>query len=147
MIRFRMAQINVDQFAILADTLPHEGLSYTLNIGFSGAPEAKRLACAFSIEFKHYESPILKLGIICEFDIHKEDWDSCTNGDIITISKEHLGFFANQTVGTARGILFCKTEGTDFRKLILPPVDLTKLLDDDLVIGLQPNSISKKDTE
>ena len=38
MIRFRMAGINMDQFAILADKKPDEGLAYKVNRGFNVAP-------------------------------------------------------------------------------------------------------------
>ncbi len=134
MIRFRMAKINIDQFAILADKAPTEGLAYTVNLGFGGAPNAKRIECVFSVEFVYNEKPILKLGISCEFDIQPEDWDKCINNNILSISKKDLGFFANQTVGAARGIMFCKTEGTDFWNFILPPIDLTKILDEDLTL-------------
>ena len=138
MIRFRMVKINVDQFAILIDKdkVPTEGLSYTVNLGFSIAPDVKGIACGFSVEFAHNNKPILKLSISCEFSVHPEDWNTHIKDNIFTLSTEDLGFFANQTVGSARGIMFCKTEDTDFRNFILPPIDLTKIIDDDLVIDL-----------
>ncbi len=137
MIRFRMAKINVDQFAILTEKAPEDRVSYTVNFGFSGALNASRVACSFAVEFMHDDKPILKLGINCEFDLHRDDWDQLVKDNILHISKENLGFFANQTVGVARGIMFCKTESTDFRSFILPPIDLTKILEDDLVIDLK----------
>lgn len=142
MIRFRMAKINVGQFAILADKNPSEGLSYTISIGFNGALEAKRIACDLTVEFMHTDRPILKLSMSCEFDIHREDWVSRLNGNVLTMSKEDLGFLANQTVGTARGIMFCKTEDTDFRNFILPPINLTKIIDEDLVVNFSDNKPS-----
>lgn len=126
----------MDQFAILADKKPNEGLAYTVNLGFNVAPEAHRVACVFAVEFSHNDRPLIKLGINCEFDIHQEDWNSCITDNTLTINKTDLGFFANQTVGTARGIMFCKTEHSDFRNFILPPIDLTKIIDEDLVVDL-----------
>lgn len=134
MIRFRMAKINMDQFAILTDKAPSEGIYYNVSINFKAARNTSRIACIFSVEFAHDDKPILKLGISCEFDIHREDWDNRIKEKTLTITKEELGFFANQTVGTARGIMYCKTSETDFRSFILPPVDLTKILNEDLVI-------------
>ena len=136
MIRFRMAKINVDQFAILADKAPYEGVSYSVGIGFNVAANASRIACVFTIDFTFSERPILKLSITCEFDVHEEDWNNHIKDDTLSISKEELGFFSNQTVGTARGILFCKTENSDFRDYILPPINLTDILDEDLEINL-----------
>ncbi len=136
MIRFRMVRINVDQFALLVDKAPDEGLSYTVNLGFKGAANANRLSCEFAVEFAHNNRPIIKLGIMCEFDIHPEDWDKCIKDNVLTISKNDLGFLGSQTVGVARGVMHCKTEGTNFWNFILPPIDLTKIINEDLVIDL-----------
>ena len=139
MIRFRMAKISVDQYAILIDKAPSEGVSYSVGFSFKGAVNVSRIACMFTIDFSYSEKPILKLSITCEFDIHEDDWTNRIKDNILSISKDDLGFFANQTVGVARGILFCKTENTDFRNYILPPINLTTVLDEDLVINLSEN--------
>ena len=136
MIRFRMVGISVDQFALLSDKAPSEGVSYSVNIGFSGASNANRLACVFTIEFDHSDKPLLKLSVNCEFEIHEKDWANSIKDNVLSISKEYLGFFANQTVGVCRGIMFCKTENTDFRNFILPPINLTEILQEDLAINL-----------
>lgn len=144
MIRFRMAKINVDQFAVLVDTPPANGLSYTVGVGFKCAPEAKRIACEFSVEFKHTAGEsidtILKLDICCEFDIHPDDWNGCVQNNMLTVSKNDMGFLANQTVGAARGILFCRTDGTAFSQFILPPINLTQFITEDLVIDISPDN-------
>ncbi len=134
MIRFRMAKINVSQFAILADMVPLSGLSYTVELGFKGAVNAKRIGCDFSVEFAHNDKAILKLGVFCEFDINPDDWNERMKDNKVTFTKDELGFFANQTVGVARGILFCKTEGTPFSVFILPPVNLVSLIKDDFIV-------------
>jgi len=136
MIRFRMAKINVDQFAILTDMVPDSGLSYTVELGFKSATEAKRIGCTFTVEFAHNDKTIIKLGIFCEFDIQPDDWDARIADNSVVITKEELGYFANQTVGAARGIMYCKTEGTPFGQLIVPPVNLTKLIGEDYTIAL-----------
>ncbi len=126
----------MEQFAILADKAPADGLSYTVNLGFKGASNVSRIACVFSVEFVHNDKIIIKLGINCEFDIHAEDWNKKIKDNVLSIPKDDLGFLANQTVGAARGIMFCKTEGTDFWNFILPPIDLTKIIDSDLVVDI-----------
>ncbi len=65
-----------------------------------------------------------------------KDWDSLISDDVITFRKNDLGFFANQTVGVARGIMFCKTEGTPFSQYILPPVNLESLIKEDIFFNL-----------
>ena len=137
MIRFRMARINISHFAILADSVPNDGVSYTVGLSFKGATQAKRIACEFSVEFVHDEKPIIKLGVFCEFDVMPADWDGLIKDETLIITKEELGFFANQTVGVARGVMFCKTEGTPFSQFIIPPINLTQLIKDDFIINLR----------
>lgn len=134
MIRFRMSKISIGQFAILTDTPRMEGLTYSVGVGFSDDPKSRRVACGFSIEFSHGEEMVLKLESTCEFDMHPDDWNNSIKEGRITIHKQDLGYYATQTVGAARGILFCKTDGTPFNQLIIPPINLTELIKEDLVI-------------
>lgn len=135
MIQFRMTKISISQFAILANAVPVDGMTYTINVSFQCATEAKRIACEFSVEFDS-DKPLVKLGVFCEFDIKPEDWDSRVIDAKLNIPKEELCIFANQTVGVARGIMFCKTDGTPFSQLIVPPINLVSLIKDDFTIDL-----------
>lgn len=136
MIKFRMAKINVNQFAILTDIAPNEGLSYSVELGFKGAINAQRVACSYLVEFAHNGTAILKLDILCEFDIRPEDWNNRIKDNTLTITKDELGYFANQTVGVARGVMFCKTEGTPFNHFIIPPINLVELIKEDFTMSL-----------
>jgi hypothetical protein len=40
------------------------------------------------------------------------------------------------TVGTIRGILHCKTEGTPFNALILPPINVSEMVTGDLELPI-----------
>ena len=46
----------------------------------------------------------------------------------------HLGVI---TIGTARGILHSKTEGTKFNKFILPSINLTTMINEDMEFNLK----------
>ncbi len=139
MIRFRMAKINVNQFAILTDSVPTDDISYTVQLQFMTATDFKRVGCEFSVEFAHDDKAILKLTTFCEFDIHPDDWLERINDNIISFSKEDLGYFANQTVGVARGIMFSKTEGTPFCQFIVPPINLVELIKEDYKANINNN--------
>ena len=139
MIKFRMVKINIEQFAILAEAAPSDGLSYTVGVRFRSATEAKRIGCDFAVDFAHNESPILKLNIFCEFEIAPDDWVKKIKDNSLVITRNELGYFSNQTVGVARGIMFCKTEGTPFSQFIVPPINLVNLIKEDFVINLSEN--------
>ena len=72
----------------------------------------------------------------CEFDIHPEDWETMVKDDEVKVSKETLCYLAAQTVGVARGVLYCKTEATPFDELILPPINVAEMINGDLVMSL-----------
>ena len=119
-ISFLMRQIRVNQFAILSDD----------------APNGERIAVAYKTQYMNGSAPMLLLEIQCDFQVKPEDWDSLVNDGKLVFPVEFLRHIALHTVGSARGILFCKTEGSPFSKFILPPVNLEKMINQDLEIPL-----------
>lgn len=128
MTRFQMIKINVEQFAIIASEVPDSPVSVSTGIAFMYSTEAHRIACSFDIEYLTDEEKLLKLKTRCEFEIHSEDWNNFIGGNRLKIPKTLLEYFAVHTVGTARGILFCKTEGTPFNNFIIPPIDVASII-------------------
>ena len=55
----------------------------------------------------------------------------------IIIPKELLAHFGVHTIGTARGILHCKTEGTQFNTFILPPINVSERITEDIIIKIE----------
>ena len=142
MIKFRMARISVGQFAILTDTMPQGDLSYAVHVGFKVASNAMRIACEFGVTFESSGDndngeKILLLEETCEFDIHPDSWNGLIKDNKMTVVPSDLCLLANQTVGVARGILYCKTENTPFTQFILPPINLTTLIKENLVVDLK----------
>lgn len=134
MIRFRMTGIHVRQFAILANSAPDKDVTIDTNIGVKVSVRDRKVALEMEFVFLSEEERILLMTLQCEFEIHKEDWLTLCTEDTITIPKNTIEYFVVQTVGTARGILHCKTEGTPFNHLILPPIDATHIVQQDIVI-------------
>lgn len=130
MTRFKMVRIAVEQFAILAKNLPEENISVTTELAFEYSSEANIIACIATFDYFTPDQPILKLSCKCEFKIHPEDWNKIkVENDEIDIPRFLMEIFAVHTIGTSRGILFCKTEGTPFNVLMIPPVNVVELMD------------------
>ena len=136
MLRFRMTRIGIGQFAILSDNIPAESVQYAINVGFGYSVDAKSIAVELTFRYENAGEKLMVLSLQCEFQIHEEDWAKAINDSTLVIHKDVLEYFVSQTIGTARGILHCKTEGTPFNHLILPPVDVANLVKDDLVVHL-----------
>lgn len=135
MIRFRMFKISVPQFDIYGkDVEPIYNIKTDVEI--KNTSDGKAIAVIMTFTFIGKEETAMVLKVMCEFGIHPEDLESLTSDGIITIKKETLDHFLVHTVGTARGILHCKTEGTPFNSVILPPINVSNILQSDLVINL-----------
>jgi hypothetical protein len=136
-IGFQMNQIAVNQFAILAPEPPAGDISVELSVQFKTDIVNKGIAVVFGIRFSHNDALLLLLEIQCEFKIKPEDWDGLILDGEVVIPVYFLRHIALHTVGTARGVLFCKTEGTPFNKFILPPVNLESMINQDVRIPLR----------
>ena len=134
MLRFRMVRINVEQFAILANEVPACNITIDTNVGVKASVTDRKIALDIQFSFTSIEEKIMVLKQLCEFEIHEEDWTTLQSEGNVTIPKELIEYFVAQAVGTARGILHCKTEGTPFNHLILPPLNVTEMIDQDVVI-------------
>ena len=139
MVRFKMCKINTEQFAILKDSAPVPGSKVTMesSLYFKAATNVERLASDIKFTFIEDKVPFLVIEVSCEFDIHPDDWKAMLNGDDITIPKETLEYLAVHTIGTARGVLHCKTEGTDFNRFLIPPVNVAAMISGDMTISVK----------
>lgn len=136
MVRFRMLKISVIQFAILNKEVAN-GYQIETNAELKHTADGRAIAVDMTFSFKNEEEKDMILQVLCEFGIHPDDLQSITSENRITIPKNTLDYFIAQTVGTARGILHCKTEGTPFNGIIIPPMDVTGMLEKDMVIELK----------
>ena len=134
MLRFRMVRINVEQFAILANDVPAGKITIDTSIGVKASVPDRKIALEVEFNFTSIEEKIMVLKQLSEFEIHEEDWMSFQTEGKVTIPKEMIECFVAQAVGTARGVLHCKTEGTPFNHLILPPLDVTEMIEQDVII-------------
>lgn len=135
MIRFKMLKINVLQFAILGNTCED---SYNVETAteIKNTVDGRAVAIIMTFTFTGKVEKVMVLQVMCEFSIHPDDLPSLTSDGKITIPKGTLEHFLVHTVGTARGILHCKTEGTPFNAVILPPINVTTIIGSDMVIEL-----------
>lgn len=137
-INFRMSNITVEQFAILAESeiQDESSIQYSLNITFRAEQSRHLVACKIDTLWKNNEETFIKLDLYCVFTIDEGDWSSFESDSKLTIPSEFLQYMAMHTIGTSRGVLHAKTEGTPFNKYIIPPIDLQVMLNDDLIIEL-----------
>ena len=130
MMKFRMAKISVTQFAILVENPPVENIQLSLSLSFKCSFEGRRIGVEAKCAFEGDEK-FLVCNLFCEFDIHPDDWNMAIKDKEFVLPKNMCEVFGAQTIGTLRGVLFCKTEGTPFSSFILPSVDVAGMIADD----------------
>ncbi len=135
MIAFRMNKITIEQFAILSTELQNSGpINLESNVKFSASIETRNVAVRMRFTFSQSNTPLLVLELVCYFELEEASWKSLYKGGEIIFPKDFLAHMAVHTVGTARGILFCKTENTPLNSLILPPLNVADMITEDFVI-------------
>ena len=128
MIPFKMVKINVEQFAILSDEAPSGSIGLNISLSFKYSSEGKRIACVLDLKFEKDSTPVIVLRMNCEFAIPEDKWSIIEDDNSVNIPVELQKYLAAQTIGASRGILYCKTEGTPFGNLILPPINVEDII-------------------
>lgn len=137
-IGFALKKITTEQFAILADAYKQgKDAEMTTQISFAINPANRMLGVKILFRFSHGSATFLLLEASCHFDIAKDGWNAVKQENEKLIFPvgfiQHLSMI---TVGTARGILHAKTENTELNQFIIPTINLTEILKEDLVFDL-----------
>ena len=139
-ISFSFKGIKVEQFALLEESYgpTKEEVKLGTELQFKVEQSNKQIGVFASFEFSQAKNAFLKIVVSCHFKIQEESWISLSKLEEqkITIPKGFLIHLAMLTVGTSRGVLFAKTEGTVFSKFIIPTVDVTKMILEDVAINV-----------
>ena len=139
-LSFRLVHIRTEEFAILEDGYSKDGntkLDTFLNFGMD--QENHVLSSNVKFQFEQNEMPFLVVSATCSFEMEEEAWESLLNEDKdgLVIPEGFTSHMAVITVGTVRGILHEKTRDTPFNDYIIPPINLTELIAEDLILPFE----------
>lgn len=133
-VRFAIAKVSTEQFAIIEEAW-QEGvpINLTTNIRFAIKRDVRLVAVFCQFKFEQKGIPFIKIEVSNHFLIASDSWKNFLRDDIITVIPKgfmcHLGMI---TVGTARGVLHTKTEGTRFNEFILPTINVMDMIKEDV---------------
>jgi hypothetical protein len=133
-IGFSLKRVSTEQFAIIEDGFNEKG-KIRLNTSFRFAADdvQKYVAVFTSFVFDSDSKPFLIIEASCHFSISDSAWADMLNSETnsLVVPKGFLCHMAMLTVGTSRGILHAKTEGTCFNKYVLPTINVTDIIKED----------------
>lgn len=132
-IEFKLQGIKTEQFAILEENFSSEKeISLAANLQFKINSKNKQMGVFLGFEFIQEKTVLLKIIVSCHFKIEDLAWNSLIDEDKIIFPKDFLAHLAMITTGTARGVLFAKTEDTPFAKYIIPTLNVAELVEKDV---------------
>lgn len=136
-IGFRLAGIRTNEFATVDDVAVGEDkVSIKTGVGIKMSVENCVIIVETKFTFIYNDCPFIILNSECSFDIENTHFESFINEskDSYIVPKDFITHLAVIAVGTARGILHCKTENTEYNKYLLPTINLTKIIKEDVTV-------------
>jgi len=136
-IGFFLGAIKTEQFAFFEESFnPEENAHIDSNVEFKIKKEHHQLGVFVTFSFSQNEKVVIKLGVSCHFMIKPEDWKACLEGGQIIFPKQFLTHLLMLVVGTSRGILHCKLEGTKMQGVVLPSINISEVLKEDVTFPI-----------
>ncbi|MGF1558814.1 MAG: hypothetical protein ACFCUL_06975 [Flavobacteriaceae bacterium] len=123
------------QFAVIEEAYRKTGeLSIQVDNQYGVSSEKRQIVVKLHFRFYKMEPPFISIVVACYFEIDKKGWKQLINenGDVL-LPKTLLSHLTVLTVGTTRGILHSKTEGTKYNKYILPTINVNQLVEEDVL--------------
>lgn len=142
-LQFQLVKIDAPQFAIINDGEFSNPLQINFELNFAVDSSYTSIKNALKIVFLNSSEPVMQLVVECYFAISQDSWQEMTQQDnTIIVPVGFLQHLATITVGTARGVLFARTVETNLNKYVLPLVNVTEMVKNDMVI--KPQSEAEK---
>lgn len=138
-ISFSLIGLNTEQFALFEDNLkeePSPDLNITTSIEFKVNPEKRQIGVFVSFSLKQTDDMLIKIQTSSHFSISSSSWKNFMVEAQIIFPKNFMAHLAMLAIGTTRGILHAKTEGSLLNKYILPTINVSELVEEDFIFSL-----------
>lgn len=144
-LSFTLSGITTDEFAILEDSyMEGDQVNMGTFVNFGHNIDHHVIGIQVKFQFEQNEKPFLVISATCSFQLQEEAWKSLVdeNEQKIVLPEGFASHLAVITVGTVRGILYEKTRETPYKDYLIPPINLTDLIQEDVVIQLKSDEVS-----
>lgn len=138
-IGFAIQDIKTEQFAVFEENYnSKKETGLVTELQFKLNQKNKQIGVFLSFEFIQNKKVFLKIIVSCHFKIDDSTWGGFMQTSIakLIVPKEFLMHLTVITTGTTRGILFAKTESTQFSKYIIPTLNVKEMITEDASFDL-----------
>lgn len=108
----------------------------TTSLEFKINTDQKLIGVFATFTFEQAKKVFIKIQVSCHFNIEPDTWTSFLKDSNVVVPKNFISHLTILTIGTSRGILHAKTEGTEFNQFILPTINVNQLVDADAVFDI-----------
>lgn len=136
-VGFLLKAIKTEQFATFPEFYSKKkNVGLTTNLEYKVSTENKQVGVFATFAFDQTKKVFLKIQVSCHFEISADAWSKFLTESKIVLPKDFMTHIAILTIGTARGVLHSRTEGTQFNQYILPTLDIRGLISKDVEFEL-----------
>ncbi|MFD2202818.1 hypothetical protein [Shivajiella indica] len=138
-IKFSIKSISTEEFATIKSCYKEqEEVGIETGYGFGINPNEHIVVVNFSLMFKCLDNPFIILKISCGFEIEQQDFSQLSNKErnAFILPKDFLTHLTVLTIGTARGILHAKLEKSGFEQFVLPTLNISEMIKEDMVFEI-----------
>lgn len=136
---FALIGLKTLSFAIIEKAYKKTGETNLISqLGFGVDVDDHTLTCNAKFSFeKKKDQPFLILEVQGFFEIDKNDFlNKIVREDkTFLITRNLATHFAVLTVGSARGVLHAKTEGSLYNQYLLPTIDVKHMIQEDIILN------------
>lgn len=136
-INFIFSKIETLQFATF-DIQVEKSIDFDfgVNTEFSVNDIERTIIVTLDLSFFQNKFPFVKLEVACYFNIIEDSWNTFINKNKIKIPADFARHLLMLTVGTSRGILHSKTENTEYKNIVLPTINLTEIIKENIIFDM-----------
>ena len=130
-IPYRISHIETVQFAVFPDVFVNgQEVLISTNCSFNVRTDLHQVRNIISVSFTQNDNLLLVTQLACYYDIAPEGFKAIRKEGIIPV--DFLRYMGSVSVGTIRGVIHAKTEGTVLNPVVMPPVNLEEMIQTDL---------------
>jgi hypothetical protein len=132
-IGFALQGIKTEQFAIIEENFSFKKeTELATELQFKLDQKNRLLGVFLGFEFVQTKKVFIKILVSCHFKIEINAWNEFVQQDKLILPSGFLTHLAMITIGTTRGVLFAKTEATQFSKFIIPTLNVSEMIKEDV---------------
>lgn len=138
-IPYRISHVETIQFAIFPENFTNgQEVMVNTDCGYNVRTDLHQVRNVISVNYVQNEKLLLVVQLACYYDIAPDGFEAIKKDGKIPV--DFLRYMGSISVGTIRGVIHTKTEGTVLNPVVLPPINLEEMIKSDLLIKEQKPS-------